>query len=149
MKNTIAILACTGLAAAVVAQAQVKPEDQVKQRRAAYAVMGFNFANLGAMAQEKKPYNKEEAVRSADLVAALSDYPQGHFSEGTDKAETKAKPEIWKNRADFDDKMKKMITEAKQLPQAARADLATLKKQFGETGKACKACHDEYRAKST
>lgn len=145
----LAIAASLAACAAFAVEAQVKPEDHVKQRRAAYAVMGFNFANLGAMAQEKKPYNKEEAARSADLVAALADYPQGHFTEGTDKGETKAKAEIWKNRADFDDKMKKMIGEAKQLPQAARADLASLKKQFGETGKACKACHDEYRAKST
>ena len=147
MKNKIAILACTALAAAFAAEAQVKPEDNIKQRRAAYTVLGFNFANLGAMAQEKKPYNREEAGRSADLVAALADYPQGHFAEGTDKGETKAKPELWKNRADFDDKMKKMIGEAKQLPQAARADLAALKKQHAETGKACKACHDDYRAK--
>ena len=147
MKKILLALCCGLAAMAFPVEAQVKPEDHVKQRRAAYAVMGFNFANLGAMAQDKKPYNREEAARSAELVAALSDYPQGHFAEGTDKGETKAKPEIWKNRADFDDKMKKMVAEAKQLPQAARADLAALKKQFAETGKACKACHDEYRAK--
>lgn len=148
MKKKTAVAACLALAAAAfVVEAQVKPEDHIKQRRAAYAVLGFNFANLGAMAQDKKPYNREEAARSADLVAALADYPQGHFVEGTDKGDTKAKPEIWKDRADFDDKMKKMVGEAKQLPQAARMDLAALKKQFGETGKACKACHDEYRAK--
>lgn len=141
-------LACVLAAAATVVVAQVKPEDHVKQRRSAYAVMGFNFANLHAMATEKKAYNKDEATRSADLVALLSDYPQGHFAEGTDKlGDTKAKPELWKNRADFDDKMKKMVAEAKELPKAARADLPALKKQVGETGKACKACHDEYRAK--
>ncbi|HYC35459.1 MAG TPA: cytochrome c [Usitatibacter sp.] len=147
MKKLAIALAFAASATAIAATAQVKPEDQVKQRRSAYAVMGFNFANLAAMAQEKKPYNKEEAGRSADLVAALSDYPRGHFGAGTDKGETKARAEIWQNRADFDAKMDKMITATKALPQAARADLPTLKKAVAEAGGTCKACHDDYRAK--
>ena len=128
--------------------AQVKPEDSVKQRRSAMAIIGFNFSNLGAMAQEKKPYNKDDAARSADLIAALADYPKGHFVEGTEKVgDTKAKPEVWQKKADFDSKMDKMITEVKKLPPAARADLASLKKAVGDVGGTCKACHDDYRAK--
>lgn len=146
--NRPAIAAVLVLAAAAAsAQAQLKPEDQVKQRKSAYAVMGHNFASLAAMAQEKKPYNKEEAVRNAELVSVLADYPKNFFGPGTDKGETKARPELWKNRADFDDKMEKMIAEARKLPQAARGDLASLKKAVGDTGAACKACHDDYRAK--
>ena len=133
-------------ALALPAAAQVKPEDQVKQRKSAYAVMGYNFANLGAMAQEKKPYNKDDAVRSANIVAAISDYPKGFFGEGTHGAESKAKPEIWKNRADFDAKMDKMIQATKALPQAA-GDLGSLKKAVQDAGATCKACHDDYRAK--
>ena len=144
----IAIAAGVFAAAALVVQAQeLKPEDQVKQRRSAYAVMGYNFASLAAMAQEKKPYSRDEAIRNADLVAALCDYMKNFFGEGTDKGETKAKPEIWQHRADFDDKMEKMIVEARKLPQAARADLPALKKAVADAGKACKACHDDYRAK--
>ena len=143
-----AFVAAALLAAAFAAESQVKPEDQIKQRRSGYAVMGYNFANLGAMAQEKKPYNKEEAGRSADLVAALCDYMKGFFGEGSDKgAETKAKHEIWEKRADFDSKMDKMVAEAKKLPAAARTDLPALKAAVAEAGKACKACHDDYRAK--
>ena len=147
--NQPAIVAVLLLAAtAASAQApQLKPEDQIKQRRSGYAVMGHNFASLAAMAQEKKPYNKEEAVRNAELVSVLSDYQKNFFGPGTEKGETKAKPELWKNRADFDDKMEKMIAEAHKLPQAARGDLASLKKAVADTGAACKACHDEYRAK--
>lgn len=146
MKKQVFVTAAL-LAAAFAADAQVKPEDQIKQRRSGYAVMGYNFASLGAMAQDKKPYNKDEAVRNAELVATLSDYMRGFFGEGTDKGETKAKPEIWQKRADFDSKMDKMITEAKKLPAAARADLPALKAAVAEAGKACKACHDDYRAK--
>ena len=146
MKKQVLVAAAL-LAAAFAAEAQVKPEDQIKQRRSGYAVMGYNFASLGAMAQDKKPYNKDEAVRNAELVASLSDYMKGFFGEGTDKGETKAKPEIWQKRADFDSKMDKMVAEAKKLPAAARADLPALKAAVAEAGKACKACHDDYRAK--
>lgn len=142
----VSAVVLAALALPVVAQ-QLKPEDQVKQRRSAYAVIGYNFGSLGAMAQDKKPYNKDEAMRNAALVAALSDYPRQFFGDGTDKVEgTKAKPEIWQKRADFDAKMDKMITAAKALPQAA-GDPAALKKAVADTGAACKACHDDYRAK--
>ena len=135
-------------AAAFGAQAQMKPEDQVKQRRAGMAIIGYNFASLAAMAQDKKPYNKDEAARNADLVVALSEYPKHFFVDGTDNVGgTKAKPDIWKKRADFDDKMGKMAAEVKKLPQAARTDLAALKGAVGDAGKACKACHDDYREK--
>jgi len=141
-------LVATLLSTALSAQAQqAKPEDQIKQRKSAYAVIGHNFSNLAAMAQEKKPYSKDEAVRSADLAAVLADYPRNFFTEGTDKGETKAKPEIWEKRPDFDSKMDKMIGEVRKLPQAARGDLASLKKAVADAGAACKACHDEYRAK--
>jgi cytochrome c556 len=73
--------------------------------------------------------------------------PRQYFGEGTDK-DTKAKPEIWTNRADFDAKMDKMVSEAQKLPAVVRAgDMAAFKKQVGDTGAACKACHDEYRLK--
>jgi cytochrome c556 len=141
-----ALAAAFAAAAALPLQAQLKPEDQIKQRKAGYAIIGANFGSLAAMAQEKKPFNKDEAARNAQLVAALADYPKAFFGEGTDKGDTKARPEIWQKRSDFDAKMDKMITEAKKLPAAA-GDLASLKKAVADTGSACKACHDDYRAK--
>jgi cytochrome c556 len=141
----LAGIALLGAAFGVPAQ-QLKPEDQIKQRQAGYRVLGYNFGSLAAMAQDKKPYNKEEAIRNAALAAAIADYPRGFFGEGTEKGETKAKPEIWQKRTDFDAKMDKMVTAVKALPQAA-GDPATLKKAVSDAGAACKACHDDYRAK--
>lgn len=137
-----ALLATTAL----TVQAQVKPEDQVKLRQSAYALMGYNLGSLAAMAQGKKPYDKDLAARNARMVTTLSEVPKEFFGAGTDKGETKARAEIWSNRADFDRKMDNMIAEARRLPDAA-ADLATLKKAVGDVGAACKACHDDYRAK--
>ena len=103
-KPAIAALVMVACAAPVFAQQATKVEDQIKYRRAAYTLMSLNFASLGAMAQDKKPFNMEEAQRNADFVAMLSTVPKGYFGEGTDK-DTKAKPEIWTKRADFDAKM--------------------------------------------
>jgi cytochrome c556 len=145
-KSAIAALALAAAAVPVVAQ-QMKPENQVKYRRAAYQLMNLNFGSLDAMTSDKKPFNRDEAVRNAEFVAMLSTVPKGFFGEGTDK-DTKAKPEIWTHRADFDSKMDKMGAEAAKLPAAARSgDVAALKKQVQEVGEACKACHDDYRMK--
>ena len=146
----VAIAAAVLAATAFTVQAQqTKVEDQIKYRKAAYTLMGLNFGSLGAMAQEKKPYNKEEAARNADFVAMLSDVPKGFFGDGTDSGHnTKAKPEIWQKRSDFDAKMDKMVTETAKLPQTARSgDAAALKKAVHDVDAACKACHDDYREK--
>lgn len=147
MKTTvIAALVVASTAFAAAAQ-QVKLEDQVKYRRAAYDLMGLNFGSLSAMAQGKKPFDKDEAARNAEFVALLATVPQHYFGEGTDK-DTKAKPGIWSHRADFDSKMKHMIEETAKLPAAVRgADLAAFKQQVDDVSHACKACHDDYRAK--
>jgi cytochrome c556 len=145
-KSAIAALVLAAAALPAVSQ-QMKPENQVKYRRAAYQLMNLNFGNLDAMAENKKPFNKEEAARNAEFVALLATVPKGFFGEGTDK-DTRAKPEIWKNRADFDAKMDKMTNEAAKLPAVVKTgDMAAFRKQVHDLGEACKACHDEYRAK--
>ena len=144
-KTALAALAVAVAALPVLAQ-QMKPENQVKYRRAAYQLMNLNFGSLEAMADNKKPFNPEEAARNAEFVALLATVPKGFFGEGTDK-DTRAKPEIWKNRADFDAKMDKMVSEAGKMPAAVKAGDGAFKKQVHDLGEACKACHDEYRAK--
>ena len=143
-----AIAACLVAATAIpVLAQQMKAENQIKYRRAAYQLMNLNFDSLEAMAENKKPFNKDEAARNAEFVALLSTVPKGFFGEGTDK-DTRAKPEIWKNRADFDAKMDKMTSEAAKLPAVVKAgDMAAFRKQVHDVDEACKACHDEYRAK--
>lgn len=145
------IPAITALLLAVHASAAfaqpVKPENQVKYRRAAYTLMNLNFGSLDAMAQNKKPFDKEEAQRNADFVSMLSTVPKAYFGEGTDK-DTKAKPEIWSKRADFDAKMDKMVIESQKLPAVVRSgDMAAFRKHVADVGAACKGCHDEYKSK--
>nr|AUN37329.1 putative c' cytochrome [uncultured bacterium] len=135
--------------ASAAAVAQTKPEDAIKYRKSAMALIGYNFGSIGAMVNDKKPYNKDEAIRNANRVEALSDHPWEFFGPGTDKgAETKAKADVWKDHAKFDAAGKKMQTEAAKLAQVAKTgDVAALKTQFGATAQSCKACHDDFREK--
>jgi cytochrome c556 len=138
-----------GAGAMVCAEAQqMKPEDQLKLRKAAYSLMNYTLGSIDGMAEGKRPYVKDEAARNAELLAQLATIPKGFFGEGTDKGETRAKPEVWANRADFDAKMEKMISETAKLAQTAKSgDVAALRKAVGDVDAACTACHDDYRVK--
>jgi cytochrome c556 len=129
--------------------AQQKPEDIIKYRQSALFIMGQHFGPLAAMAQGKLAYDKDLAARNAAVVEYMSKLPWDRFPAGTEQGgNTKAKPEIWANTEDFKSKADKMQAEVTKLAQVARGgDFNALKSQVGETGKACKACHDEYRNK--
>ena len=148
MKTSVmALLVLAGITS-LSAQAQMKPEEAIKLRQSAMKLMNYNFGSIGAMVNDKKPYNKDEAIRNAGRIDALSSQPFEFFIAGTDKGETKARPEIWKDNDKFRGVAEKMQAEVAKLAQVARTgDMAALKTQFGATAQACKACHDDFREK--
>ena len=134
-------------AVAVPASAQfARAEDAVKYRKAAFTLLGNQFGALGAMANGKMPYNAGVAAEAADVVAVVSKLPWRAFGDGTDKGETRAKPEIWKEQAKFKEGSEKMQAEVTKLAAAAKTgSLDNLKAAFGPAAQSCKACHDQYR----
>lgn len=145
---TKAVLVSFTLGVASAALAQAKPEDEIRYRQSVMNVIGRNFGGvLAAMAKGERPYDQTAAMRAATLVEMLSTLPANSFGPGTDKgAPTKADPKIWQEPEKFKAAYQKMVDQVAKLPVAAR-DLNTLKAQVGEVGKACKACHDDYRQK--
>ena len=151
MKQLVVHLSlAAGLAAAALpASAQfAKPEDAVKYRQSAFAVMGAHFTRIGAMANGRVPFDAKVAAENAELVATLSKLPWAAFGPGTDKVgNTRAKAEIWAEQAKFKDASEKMMAEAAKLSAAAKSgNLDALKAAFGATAGSCKACHDSYRS---
>ncbi len=144
---TIVLLALAGLAS-FSAQAQMKPEDAIKLRQSAMKLVGYNFGNIGAMVNDKKPYNKDEAIRNATNIEGLAGQPFEFFVAGSDKGDTKAKGDIWKESDKFKAAADKLQVESAKLAQVSKSgDMAALKTQFGATAQACKACHDNYKEK--
>lgn len=148
MKQTFSMVGTlAALALALPAQAQfAKPEDAIKYRKAGFTVMAAHFGRLGAMASGRVPYDAKLAVENAEVVSALAKLPWAAFAEGTDKGETRAKPEIWKETAKFKEASDKMQAEIIKLNTAAKAgNLDALKVAFGPAAASCKACHDTFR----
>jgi cytochrome c556 len=135
------------LAMGLPAQAQfAKPEDAIKYRKASFTVMAAHFGRLGAMANGRAPYDAKAAAENADVVATLAKLPWAAFGEGTDKGETRAKPEIWKEAAKYKEAADKMQAEIVKLNTAAKAgNIDALKAAFGPAAASCKACHDNFR----
>ncbi len=148
MKRLTKIALAAGvLAVATTAIAQPKPENFVKQRQSALALIGWYFGPLGAVAKGEAPFNKEDAVRRTTNLVALSKMPWEGFVAGTENVgNTKALPAIWTKTADFKKAGDNMQAEmAKLAALAAAGDEAGFKKQFGAVGGTCKACHDDFR----
>jgi cytochrome c556 len=135
------------LAMGLPAQAQfAKPEDAIKYRKASFTVMAAHFGRLGAMANGRAPYDAKAAADNADVVATLAKLPWAAFGEGTDKGDTRAKPEIWKESAKYKEAADKMQAEIVKLNTAAKAgNIDALKAAFGPAAASCRACHDNFR----
>lgn len=139
--------AAIAISVTMPAQAQfAKPEDAIKYRKASFNVMAAHFGRLGAMANGRVPYDAKLAAENAELVTTLSKLPWTAFGEGTDKGETRAKAEIWKESGKFKEAVDKMQVEVAKLNTAAKAgNLDALKAAFGPAAASCKACHDNFR----
>jgi len=125
-----------------------KAEQTLKYRKAVYQTMVWNFAPMSAMAQGKIPYDATEFALRAQRVAALAPMLAESYTPETQSVEgTKAKPELWSNRADFDAKLKDLVDRSATLAVVAKGgDPAKSKAAFMDTANACKACHDKYKA---
>ncbi len=135
------------LAAPALAQF-AKTEDAIKYRQSAMFVMQQNFARVAAMAAGKVPFDAKLAADSAAVAEFMSKLPWPGFVPGSDKGQTKAKPEIWSAKAKFDEQAGKMQTEMTKLAVAAKSgNLDAIKTAVNATGGACKSCHDDFRAK--
>lgn len=143
------VVAVAGVALALPAAAQfAKPEDAIKYRKSGMFMMATHFGRVAAMASGKAPFDPKLAADSAETATMLSKLPYAGFIEGTDKGETRAKAEIWAERAKFDAAASKMQEEMAKLNVAAKAgNLDAIKAAVGETGKTCDSCHDSYRRK--
>ena len=148
MQRLLIAATLAGLFTALPAAAQFqKPEDAVKYRKAGMTVMGAHFGRIGAMAQGRVPFDAAAALANAEVVVNMSTLPFAGFVEGTAGTEKGTpKPNVWTERAKFDEAAKKMQDEVAKLLAAAKSGNADqVKAAFGNAGGTCKNCHDNFR----
>jgi cytochrome c556 len=98
------------------------------------------------MAQGRVPYDAKAAADNAAVLEVVHKLPWSGFGAETQGIESKAKPEIWKDAAKFQEAQDKLLTEVPKVVVAARSGKAEdLKAAFGSFGGVCKNCHDQFR----
>ena len=151
MKKTLVLAAVAvamgGLAG--IAAAQVKPDILVKQRQAAMTLIGKYWGPIAGMASGKvSPYNADVVARNATYLENLAQMPWDGFHDSTKDEKSRALPEVYSQKAKFDELAQRLQSETAKLGQLARAkDEAGVKQQYAAVGKVCGACHEGFRAK--
>jgi cytochrome c556 len=125
-----------------------KAEQALTYRKALYEAIVWNVQPMAAMAKDKTPFNAQEFALRAGRVAALTPMlAEAYPPESQGVANSKLKPEMWANRADFDAKLKDLVDRSAALAQVAKAgDPAKTKAAFFSLADTCKACHEKYKA---
>ena len=121
-----------------------KAEDAIKYRQNSLFLISQHFGSLGAMANGRAEFNADLAKQNGAVLETLAALPWQGFGAGTEGG--KSKPEVWSEKAKFDEHANKFVAEAGKLAAAAKTgDLAQLKAAFGPAAQTCKACHDAFR----
>ena len=91
-----------GLASALPAAAQFqKPEDAIKYRQSAMALQNNHLGRVFGMANGRVPFDAKVAAEQIEIVAMINKLQFAAFIDGSDKGNTKAKPEIWTDKDKF------------------------------------------------
>jgi cytochrome c556 len=151
MKKTLCLLAVAGGLATLGAPAYAqfnKPEDAIRYRQSALFLMGNHMGRINAQLKAATP-NMQVIQSSAAVIEVASKLPYEAFIPGTETGgtpATRAKPDVFKDTDKFKQLAEKMQGEVVKLNAAAKGgDIAAIRAQFGDVGKSCKACHDDYR----
>lgn len=153
MKQIVVALIAVGLTGSVVAQ-QLKPEEMIKFRQAGYRTMAWNMQKIKAQTEmPADKFDKALVGNAAKAIQGVANSGMGAlYAPGTDKDagdfKTNVKPDFFdpKNKEEQGNLAKNFNLAANKLAEvAASGDQKAIAAQFGETGKACKACHDKFR----
>ena len=150
MKRCLIALAVIASGAGVVgsAQAQQKPEDVIKYRKAVMTVQAWNMRPLALMVKGQQPYDAALFAWYAGVIQSTSFMLPDAFAAGSDKGDTRAKPEIWKDAAKFKQAVDNFNADAAKLVAATKAGtLDAVKGPFGALAKNCGGCHNDFRMK--
>jgi cytochrome c556 len=150
MRKTLVVAVIGALAAGAMvggatiawAQADVIKERQEDRKQAAAAMRAIK-----GIIDAKGP--TAGAVEQAAKLKQLQVAFEKMFPAGSDKGDTKALPTVWSDSAGFQAANKAADAAYDKIATAAGSgDMAALTAAFGETGKACGACHEKFRAKA-
>jgi cytochrome c556 len=148
---SLAIATLGALAGASAAHAQGTAAEQkaVEQRQALFKEIDKAFKPVGEIVKKKAPYDAAVVQESAAKLATLAPKIPDAFAVDTHTAtgiKTKARENLWTNMPDFKAKADALVKALDSLAAAGKSgDEKALRPAFATVGKACSACHDNYK----
>jgi cytochrome c556 len=132
---------------ALPAAAQFRNADAaIKYRQSAMYLQNNHMSRLFAMANGQVPFDAKVASEQIEIVSMLNRLQFAAFIEGSDKGNTRAKPEIWTEKDKFAAAIAKSQEDVLKLAAAGKTgNLEQIKAAAGAVGQSCKACHDAYQ----
>lgn len=153
MSKVISLLACMHLAAGTAIASDGPHDKAIKARQAMFQLYSFSVGTLSGMAKGKIEYDAVLAAELANNLNAAANlgqsafWPAGSDNSNAENARTRALPKIWETFPAITENTDELKSAAAVLAENAGNGLDALKAGMGDVGKACKGCHDKYRAK--
>lgn len=136
------VLTCLSLSAA----AEIKPFEAVEYRQGIFKAFKWNFGPMGEMVKGKADFNADEFNKRADRMVELSSMPWEAFIAGTYASSTSALPKIETEQDAYNEKIESFQNAIVNLAAAAKTnEMKNIGPAFGQAGKSCKSCHDQFR----
>lgn len=132
------------VAALATAGAAVAASDFGKQREADMKTIGGSVGIVYNMVQGKTDFDAAKAKAALEKVAATATAFATLFPPGSENADGRASPSIWKNKAEFDAHVAKLASDA-TAAAAASGSLDTLAPALQTVASNCNTCHKLYR----
>lgn len=117
--------------------------DPAHQRHEAMETVQESFKPLRAIAVKETPFDAAVVKKNATTILEKLKEAHGLFPEGSGGGTTRAKAEIWSDRAGFDKAMKD--AQAAATAMAGVTEEAAFVAAMKTLGGSCKGCHDKYR----
>lgn len=147
---TVTLTSSIALTASVSADKKKKSPEELaaKYRQNTFQMAKHHFGPMAGMVKGKIDFNKDVFAKNADALALIGQLTSNGFDvEGIAK-KSRAKKEIWENKAEFNKVVAAFEENTQALSEAAKSgDLDTIKPAFAKVADTCKQCHNDYREK--
>lgn len=150
MQSSIRVVAATlgMIVLSAVPSHSATNDEVIAERRAGYKHMGQIFGEMKTAVEAAAPVSPFES-KAQEIVDWARRIPS-MFPPGTETGGgTRAKPEIWTERAKFDELSAELVEKATALKaRAAANDVTGFSDAWKATGQVCGSCHRAYRARA-
>ncbi len=122
------------------------PQQLVSKRQAIFKKFTKSLEPLGMVARDRQDYVRVEFMANAQALQELSTQPWAYFTADGNYPPTRAKPEVWRQAADFKQAQVSYLAAVDQLVNVSGSnDMPAIRSSVDAVQKSCKSCHDKFR----